>query len=355
MNSLNLCRAINEIDDDMISEADVAYVYRRKPKRILMSAAAVFVILVCGTLFYVKLIYPEMQLSHGGNFPNNVFENKNIVYVGEEFSDTEIKKIVEENKESIIDIVNAEYGFRDETIAVCINGYCHVECGNENIIKLDALTLPILVNGEIVANMEIVKNNGEIVSTVNIGGDKWEIYNKVLKENSPNKVVFAFLGETAGEFLILPDNSTVSVTQNPDSALSTDVDWYSLLKTDYNSLSLSDLNDPEKLIVLDEKISVNTQLNEQMGIGAKQVNEDEKNDILSLLNELQLCSGEKPSNGDFPCGGGIVLYCRNDGSFEEKYIFYSKDIIEYGGKYYKDLSDSYDKLISLLCDILYNE
>lgn len=102
-----------------------------------------------------------------------------------------------------------------------------------------------------------------------------------------------------------------------------------------------------------EKIMINTQFNEQKGFVAKEISSDERNEIILLLNRLKLSLIDKPQSNQFPIGGGITMYCYNNNSVE-KYIFYTKDIIEYNGNYYKGDSTSYNNLISLCSEILYN-
>ncbi len=101
-------------------------------------------------------------------------------------------------------------------------------------------------------------------------------------------------------------------------------------------------------------IQINTAFREQMGKSSYNPAENENKEILLLLESLELYLIEKPDIRDFPTGGSVIVYrYTNNGSYDT-FDLYSKDIIEYNGKYYKSNSDSYDKLISLLTDILYN-
>lgn len=102
------------------------------------------------------------------------------------------------------------------------------------------------------------------------------------------------------------------------------------------------------------KILLNTQLNEQKGTQPISVSAKAGDKIVSLLSQLQLSYVEKPQSKQFPIGGGIILYCYNNDSLEDKFILYAKDIIELNGNYYKDNSNIYDDLIELISGILYS-
>lgn len=249
MNSIYLYDSINEIDDDLICQANIPTLHSSHFIRNLISVAAVFVLVICISVG-LFLENRDTPISMGGEHPDYFSDNAKITYNGYGFSQQEINQLIGANKENIVSIIRDEYALTDESISVYTKGYNHITCGENLSVNLDALTLPILVNDEIRANIEIVRVDDELIYTINVGGEKWSIYNNTLKNNSTSEIVFAFLGNTAGEVMILPDNSTVAVTHDADSDFDTESDWYSLLKTDYNSLALSDLKNPQNLFVL---------------------------------------------------------------------------------------------------------
>lgn len=101
-------------------------------------------------------------------------------------------------------------------------------------------------------------------------------------------------------------------------------------------------------------VKINTAFREQMGKSSYNPTENESKEILSLLESLELYPIEKPDIRDFPTGGSITVYRYTDNGSYDTFDLYSKDIIEYNGEYYRSMSNSYDNLISLLSDILYN-
>ncbi len=249
MNSIYLYNSISEIDDDLICQANIFPAHKHKLIRNMASIAAVVIFTICigiGTHVYNQ----DVPDSMGGNQPDYISENTKISYIGTGFTQQEIEQLIDSEKENIVSIICDEYGLIDESISIYTKGYSHITCGEELSVNLDALTLPILVNNEIRANIELVRVDNEIIHTINIGGDKWGIYNDTLKNNPESEIAFAFLGDTAGEVVILPDNSAVAVTQDANSNFDTETEWYSLLKTEYNSFSLNDLKNEDNLLVL---------------------------------------------------------------------------------------------------------
>jgi len=248
LNKIDLYEAINEIDDDLIISANVYRLHTKKNKLIWASAAAVFVLL--SIVFSYQLLRSENQISMGENLPLNISENASVSYIGTGFSKQEILKVIEANKESIISIVEDEYSLTNAKIFIYTKGYRHITCGEKFAINLDSITLPILVNNKILANIEIVRSADETVFTINFGGDRWNKYNAILTENPKSELVFAFLGNTASEVIVLSDNSVIGITQDADIYLDKNVKWYSKLKTPYNTLTSEDLYDAQNLLAI---------------------------------------------------------------------------------------------------------
>ncbi len=174
---------------------------------------------------------------------------------GKGFSPEEIESYIKENGQSILQIVMAEYSFDIKSVWINKVGYSHASCDNGNKVNLDYITLPILVNGEIYAEAVLVKTSeGDIIETINIGGDTWKSYNSALLSNPETEIVFAFLPEGIGQIMIMPDNTGINPVdgklQSPIASLNPDIDWYSLLKTEYNTISGNEILNPENNTVL---------------------------------------------------------------------------------------------------------
>ncbi len=247
MNSIDLFNSINEIDDDLIVAANIPRTHNIKKMQIFIPMAAAFIICICTGLL---LIQQNSQRIMGNNPQISISEKQDIKCIGLGFSQLEIQEFLENNREIIFSVVCDEYDLIDEAIFIYTKGYRHVICGSENTINLDTLTLPILVNTEIVANIELIKSDNEIAYTTNIGGEKWKNYNDVLKNNPSSDIAFAFYGNTGSEVLILPNNSVIPITHNANINFKEQLEWYSLLQTEYNTLSFSDLNDSKNLFIL---------------------------------------------------------------------------------------------------------
>ncbi len=174
---------------------------------------------------------------------------------GSGFSEEEIESYIEENRQNILQIIETEYSFAVESVWINKKGYCHASCDNDNKVNLDYITLPILVNGEIYASVTLVKiAEDDIVETINIGGDKWKNYNNVILSKPEDDIVFAFLPNAIGEIMILPDNTAINPVdgqiQNPIATLNPDVNWYNLLKTEYNTISGEELLNAENNVII---------------------------------------------------------------------------------------------------------
>ncbi len=368
-----LNKAINGVDENMVEQALTQKPAVKKAVKYVAIAAAFMLCLLGGARWLFNALPLDTDKS-GGETSESINAKSEIKISGVGFTAEEIERLIAENKEHITQAVYFEYGLDNVAVGVSTKGYSHVVCGEENSINLDAITLPVVANGNIVANIELVKTNGETVFTLNIGGEKWGKYNEALLEEPDRQVAFAFAGNGAGEVIILPNNSTISVTGDSASLFSEGENWYSLLKTEYNSLSYNELE--ENLLILDEasqaileqeteaseketsssqnnssysqeKMYLSTQFAESMGKAAKALNSNKAEQIADLLSELNLQERDTPKTADFPTGGGIIL--RNG---EDEYIFYSSEIIELNGKYYETDDISFNNLIQPLTEIL---
>lgn len=115
------------------------------------------------------------------------------------------------------------------------------------------------------------------------------------------------------------------------------------MKPDYNVSVNSDC-----------KITVTTALNQQMGKSPIKPDNATKDKIIGYVNQLSLTEISKPESSEFPIGGAMVLCVNSTSGKTATYSFYSKDLIEIDGKYYKDSSDAYDSLVSIITGILFN-
>lgn len=181
------------------------------------------------------------------------FSNTAVKTRGTRYTDDEIQRYLNENSDFIVTAMQREYSFPINSISVYKKGVNHVSL-DDNTVILDAVTLPILVNGKIYGVVDMVRAEDGIVSTIGLGGDKWENYNKVLFDETNTDVVFAYLPDGCGEIMLFPDNTfvdpRVGAVRSSANVFGKDVNWYDLLKTEDNTLSAVDLMNSDNIVTL---------------------------------------------------------------------------------------------------------
>ncbi len=177
------------------------------------------------------------------------------VATGVGISEEEIADYISKNSQNLLQIIEMEYSFEIETVWINKKGYYHASCDNDNKVNLDCVTLPILVNGEIYASVTLIKaSEGDIIETINIGGNTWGNYNSTIFSNPETDIVFAYLPNAIGEIMIFPDNTAVNAVdgkkQKPIAMLNPDINWYEMLKTEYNTVNGKELLNPDNNVVI---------------------------------------------------------------------------------------------------------
>lgn len=254
---------INGIRPELIEEAvNISSAPVRKPVYKYAAVAAMFALCVAGGAFAASHItklpvntIPDISNIggnelYGGDTSNSVYENtgsgtvadSNPVIKGTSYTDNEIVSLIEANKEIIALNISAEYGRFGEEVQIFTKGYYHVVLGETNCVDLDCLTLPVCIDNQIVGNIEVFRCNGEVLYTLNAGGDKWNTINEALSYS--DDIAFVF-GGTACETAIAPDNTVFEITYDAKSTLTA---GYDLLATEYNTFSRSELSDENNYI-----------------------------------------------------------------------------------------------------------
>ena len=257
--------AINGIRPELIEEAaNISPAPVKKPFYRYAAVAAVFALCVVGGALAASHITrtptgTTSEISniggnelYGGNVNDSLYGNEFSVTTpnskpeikGTPFTDNEIIAFIEENKEHITCTISAEYQIIGEEIQLFTKGYYHVVLSETNCVDLDFLTLPICVDNKIIANLELSRYNGEIIYTINAGGDKWATMNEAL-EYSDN-IAFVF-GGFANEVAIAPDNTVFEITPYANNFVTA---GYDLLATEYNLFSQSMLMDEKNYITV---------------------------------------------------------------------------------------------------------
>ena len=258
--------AINCIRPELIEEAaNISPAPVKKPIYKYASVAAVFALFVAGGTFAVYHINntaanttPDISNIgggndlYGGNSSDSIYGNEISItkpnskpeIKGTSFTNDEITAFIEENKDHIACTISAEYQIFGEEIQLFTKGYYHVVLRETNCVDLDYLTLPICVDNKIIANMEVTRYNGEMLYTINAGGDKWTVMNEALEYS--DDIAFVF-GGFVNEAAIAPDNTVFEITPYAKNSITS---GYDLLATEYNTFSRSELNNENNYITV---------------------------------------------------------------------------------------------------------
>lgn len=255
--------AINGIRPELIEEAaNISPAPVRKPFYRYAAVAAVFALCVVGGALAASHITrtptgTTSEISniggnelYGGEVGDSTYGNTNVdavsdgkpIVKGTAYTDDEIISLIDANKEIIAMNISAEYNRFGDEVQIFTKGYYHVVLGETNCVDLDYLTLPVCIDNQIVGNIEVFRYNGEVMYTLNAGGDKWDTMNEALAYS--DNIAFVF-GGSACETAIAPDNTVFEITHNAKSALTA---GYDLLATEYNTFSRSELNNENNYI-----------------------------------------------------------------------------------------------------------
>lgn len=244
-----LNEAINSIDDDLISNAYSNNSSKKSYKKYLAIAAAFTVVVmavVVGSKFFEKpIVFSEKtetttdSLYYGGAESEKI-SNGDIVFSGTAFTDDEIIEHLEKYKYDIAGAIAAEYSDFDSEYIISTKGYYHVSLGETNILNLNVITLPISVNGNIVASVTLMKNGEEIIQSISARGEGFDRLNKVLNDNKETEFAFFFV-DGMTEIAISPTNDICIIKGRDTVNLDNEVDYYEKYKTDKNVFSYDTL------------------------------------------------------------------------------------------------------------------
>ncbi len=241
MTTSEFAKMFNDIDPKFIDEASFVEASRSKNHlKYLIIAASLILILAVGS--YPLIAKSNIFPTHGGSSTINSADENKAEVRGKAFESAEIVTFVNQNKDAIALNVSAEYNCFGKEINISTKGYYHTTIGKKNITDLGYLTLPICVDKKIVAAVEVYRVDGVIEYTLNAGGNRWEKMNEAV--GSGQKTMFAFVGDTAGEIALTSDGKIHGITTDSSDILAKDKNWFEILSSEYNTISLDELNDP---------------------------------------------------------------------------------------------------------------
>lgn len=365
-----LNEAIDLIDDDLISNAYSDKSVGKSYKKYVAVAAA-FVILIVAAVIAVNNTGNKPSLSatgaetttdtlyYGGAHSEEISDG-DIVVEGTAFTDDEIVEYLEEHKYDIVGAIAAEYGDFESEYRIITKGYCHVSLGATNTLHLNAVTLPVSVNGKIVSNVTVLKEGDRIIQSISLRGEGFNRLNRIIEDNKDAELAFFYV-DGMTEVVILPSNSFHIISGRTSVSLDDNVDYYGRYKTDKNVFSYGILTDdnccikvtplpeeeitaggnsqtdefdypeqPPQIIQSTTKASINLTLDDILSKNVSSIewtdsyellsgksyhgcSEKEKADIISILSNIEFTE-----NPDFEEKFGGIFYVKlifDDGSY----------------------------------------
>lgn len=365
-----LNEAIDLIDDDLISNAYSDKSVGKSYKK-YVAVAAVFAILIIAAVIAVNNTGKKPSLSatgaetttdtlyYGGAHSEEISDG-DIVVEGTAFTDDEIVKYLEEHKYDIVGAIAAEYGDFESEYRIITKGYCHVSLGATNTLHLNAVTLPVSVNGKIVSSVTVLKEGDRIIQSISLRGEGFNRLNRIIEDNKETELAFFYV-DGMTEVVILPSNSFHIISGRTSVSLDDNVDYYGRYKTDKNVFSYGILTDdnccikvtplpeeeitaggnsqtedsdfseqPPQVIQSTTKASINLTLDDILSKTVSSIewtdsyellsgksyhgcSEKEKADIISILSNIEFTE-----NPDFEEKFGGIFYVKlifDDGSF----------------------------------------
>lgn len=122
---------------------------------------------------------------------------------------------------AVAQMVASETGCAPEDVTVCREGYCHARLGEENVVNLDYLTLPVCAGGKVVGSVELFRVAGQIHYSVLAGGSRWDNLNRALRYG---EVAFIYAGY--GELAVAADGTVFEITVDAAQAVAGQTDLY---------------------------------------------------------------------------------------------------------------------------------
>ncbi|MCR5551998.1 MAG: YobA family protein, partial [Oscillospiraceae bacterium] len=263
MTKEELSRGIQEIDADLVAEAAFdAHTPEpgraKEPARVLVAkkrrsglravgvlAAALAVVVAVSAIVAWKPFSrhkPADEAKLSGDGCGALYQmtaHETVRVEGSGFSEEELREYVQSQAGTIAAAVRAEYGITGE-IRVCTKGFSRAALGKQNVLNRDSLFLPITRDGTIIGALEVFRADGKPGSSVALGGDVWASWNRVFAEHPDEDLVFVLAGG-AVDTAITKDNRVLEIGEGGGRFLDAGVNWYDLLKTEYNVFSAKEL------------------------------------------------------------------------------------------------------------------
>lgn len=155
---------------------------------------------------------------------------------GAAFTETEIQNFLAESGEHVISQIAEKTNIPVESISISNSGYYHVTVTeNENILNLNYLTLPVIVDKEIITSVTLYRDAGEIKYEFHYGGTWGDEITELLKQYPDEQFAMIYIGDFV-EAAISSDNTIHFLTKKINNIFETGVDYYSTFKFEENTM-----------------------------------------------------------------------------------------------------------------------
>ena len=178
---------------------------------------------------------PDGGYSGGAPTPSAYAETAPTVR-GTGYTATEIAAVLEREGFAIAQMAAAETGCAAGDVRILTEGYCHTSLGEENVVDLDYLILPVCVGDRMVASVDLFRADGEIHYSVSAGGPRWDNLNRAL---AYGEVAFAYAGY--GELAVAADGTVFEITAGVAQAVAGIDGLYARVASPHTVFSLSKL------------------------------------------------------------------------------------------------------------------
>lgn len=253
MTAEKLFAVIDLIDDDLICGAVMIDKSNHKKNGIYVAVAAAIVCvfsLAAAITVNSKPVTEPPETSgeyFGGVAESEPLNYSEIVFEGTPFTDEEIKKFVEENKYLIAGAIACEYGRFGEEYRILTKGYCHVSLGSKNILNLNAIDLPVMLDGRIIGEVTVVRKDGRYIHTISVRGTGIEKLNNMFENNKDEEFVFLYVNNFT-QTAVSQSNEVFVIKGSGKVNLDSSVNNYEKFRTEYNTYSYDILMNPDNYV-----------------------------------------------------------------------------------------------------------
>ena len=156
-------------------------------------------------------------------------------------TEEEIAALLRRDGYAVKQTVSSETGFAPDDVTICAEGWRHTVLGEQNIVDLDYLTLPVCAGDRVVASVDLFRADGELHYSVSAGGPRWDNLNRALAYGD---VAFVYAG--VGELAVAADGTVFEITVGASEIVAGQSGLYRRAAVPQTVFSLSRLQNAER-------------------------------------------------------------------------------------------------------------